>query len=53
MGFKNSLEMMRLGQFDAAADNFLRSKWAVQTPERAKRITDQIRLGVWQYAKGA
>ena len=53
LGFKNSLEMMRLGQFDAAADNFLRSKWAVQTPARAKRMAEQIRSGVWQYAPGA
>jgi lysozyme len=53
LGFRNSLELMRTGQYREAADNFLKSKWANQTPNRARRITDQIRTGVWVYAEGA
>ena len=34
--------------YDGAAKNMLKSLWARQTPERAKRVTDQIRTGVWQ-----
>lgn len=53
LGFRNSLELMRTGQFSLAADNFLKSKWAQQTPKRARRVTDQIRTGAWVYAEGA
>jgi lysozyme len=53
LGFRNSLELMRTGQYREAADNFLKSKWANQTPNRARRITDQIRTGSWVYAEGA
>lgn len=53
MGFKNTLEFVRLGSYDQAADNMLLSKWADQTPERAKRMAKQMRTGVWQYAEGA
>ena len=53
LGFRNSLELMRTGQYREAADNFMKSKWANQTPNRARRITDQIRSGIWQYAEGA
>ena len=53
MGFRNSLELMRTGNYREAADNFMKSKWANQTPNRARRVTDQIRLGLWQYAEGA
>lgn len=49
MGFKNSLASLEAalvtGDYDRAADNFLNSKWAKQTPERAKRVTDMIRKG--------
>jgi lysozyme len=53
MGFKNTLEFVRLGSYDQAADNMLLSKWADQTPERAKRMAKQMRTGIWQYADGA
>lgn len=45
MGFKNSLSLLKAGRWDAAADEFLNSKWASQCPARAKRVTDQIRKG--------
>lgn len=53
LGFRNSLELMRAGQYREASDNFMKSKWANQTPNRARRITEQIRTGVWQYSEGA
>lgn len=43
--FKNSLAMCAAGRWAEAADNFLKSAWAKQTPERAKRVTDMIRTG--------
>lgn len=44
-GFKNSLRMVEQGRFSEAAANFMLSKWAKQTPARAKRVTDMIRTG--------
>jgi lysozyme len=48
LGFKNTLALIREGDYATAADNMLQSLWAQQTPERAKRISDQIRTGIWQ-----
>lgn len=45
LGFKKSLELLKAGRWDAAAAEFLNSKWAKQTPKRAKRVTDLIRIG--------
>lgn len=53
LGFKNTLEMVRKGHYDLAAAGMLNSLWAKQTPERAKRLSEQMRTGQWQYAKGA
>ena len=53
LGFKNTLKMIESGQYDAAAKGMLQSKWASQTPSRAKRMAEQMRTGVWQYPKGA
>lgn len=47
LGFKKSLGLMASGYYKAAADEFLISNWAKQTPARAKRVTDQIRSGEW------
>lgn len=52
MGFKNTLAMVESGDYMGAARNMLQSKWANQTPERASRLADQMRTGVWHYAKG-
>lgn len=43
LGFKNTLRLIALKQYEEAANNALKSKWAKQTPERAKRVTDWIR----------
>lgn len=46
--FKNTLRMVEAAQYDAAASGMLESLWARQTPERAKRLSEQMRTGVWQ-----
>lgn len=48
LGFRNTLAMVRDGDYDGAASNMLHSKWAEQTPDRAKRISDQMKTGAWQ-----
>jgi lysozyme len=51
--FKRTLELVRQGKYSAAADAMLESLWATQTPERAERISEQMRTGEWQFAPGA
>lgn len=53
MGFKTTLGHVEAGLYDAAADAMLQSKWAKQTPERAGRMAEQMKTGVWQFAPGA
>lgn len=48
LGFRNTLSMVRLGNYFQASLGMLNSLWAKQTPERAKRLADQMRTGVWQ-----
>ena len=48
LGFKNTLEMVRRGDYAGAAAGMLQSLWARQTPERAKRLSAQMLTGVWQ-----
>jgi lysozyme len=50
LGFKNTLALIRDGKYADAAAAMLTSKWATQTPERAKRLADQMRDGAWRYA---
>jgi lysozyme len=53
LGFKNTLALVRDGKYAEAADAMLVSRWAEQTPARAKRMSDQMRDGSWKYAPGA
>lgn len=46
--FKATIRMLKEGAWSAAADNALKSLWARQTPDRAKRVTDLMR-GVDRY----
>lgn len=41
--FKTTLGLLEAGNREGAADQALKSLWAKQTPERAKRVTDLIR----------
>lgn len=52
LGFKNTLKLVEKGDYAAAADNMLLSKWAGQTPARAKRMAEQMKTGQWQYSEG-
>lgn len=45
--FTTTLGLVRSRQYAEAAVQMLRSKWAVQTPERAHRLSEQMRTGVW------
>ncbi len=48
LGFKNTLAMVEKGNYEAAANGMLSSLWARQTPNRAKRLSDQMRDGKWR-----
>lgn len=50
LGFKNTLKLVQDGKYESAASAMLESKWAQQTPNRAKRMSDQMKTGIWQYA---
>ena len=41
--FRRTLWLLEQGDWADAADEALRSKWAEQTPNRARRVTDWIR----------
>ena len=43
--FKNTMQLLQSGQYTAAADEMMRSKWASQVGARAVRITTMIREG--------
>lgn len=47
LGFRVSLGLIEAGEYEAAAAQMLRSKWATQTPARAKRVAEQMRTGKW------
>ena len=48
LGFKNTLAMVKAGDYAGAAAGMLHSKWATQAPARAQRLSVQMRSGVWQ-----
>jgi lysozyme len=48
LGFKNTLRTIEQGDYKKAAIEMLQSKWATQTPVRAKRLSEQMSTGVWQ-----
>jgi lysozyme len=48
MEFTRSLACIRDGRFAEAETHLLQSKWATQTPARAKRVAHQIATGEWQ-----
>ena len=48
LGFAQTLAAIKAGEYQSAADRMLASRWASQTPARARRLSDQVRLGRWQ-----
>lgn len=47
LGFKNTLKMIENGDYAGAAKGMLNSKWAKQTPSRAKRTAELMRTDQW------
>lgn len=47
MKFKRTLARIEAGDYDGAADAMMDSKWASQTPARAKRTATAMRNGEW------
>ena len=45
--FQNTIKLISKGNYEAAAAQMLRSLWAKQTPNRAKRHSEQFKTGVW------
>jgi lysozyme len=50
--FVTTLRHVKEGNYKMAAFHMLKSRWAEQTPARAKRMADQMETGVWQYSEG-
>ena len=48
LGFKNTLTLVAAGRYEEAAQRMLQSKWATQTPARAKRLAEQMKTGEWK-----
>lgn len=45
LGFKNTLEFIKTGEYNKAADGMLQSLWAKQVGERATRLSNMMRQG--------
>ena len=45
--FKNTLQMMKAGDYAGASQGMLNSLWYKQTPQRVARMAKQMRTGEW------
>ena len=45
--FKQTLADVQAGRYEAAAEKMLKSLWARQTPNRARRVAQQMASGEW------
>lgn len=48
LGFKNTLAMIKAGDYEGGGKGMLNSLWAKQTPARAKRMSEQMITGEWK-----
>ena len=48
LGFKSTLALIAAGKYAEASEQMLKSKWATQTPARAKRLAEQMQTGEWK-----
>ena len=48
LAFRQTLGLVRDGKYTEASEQMLKSKWAEQTPERAKRLSEQMKTGEWK-----
>ena len=46
--FTETLAAIKQGNYDLAAEDMLKSEWAQQVGDRANRLAQQIKTGVWQ-----
>lgn len=46
--FEKMWEAIRAGDFIAASDEMLDSKWAKQTPDRVRQLARRMRLNEWE-----
>lgn len=46
--FTNTLQNIKNGKWDDASKGMLQSLWARQTPNRALKMAEQMRLGMWK-----
>jgi lysozyme len=51
--FKQTLGAIQGARYDEAAFDLLQSKYAQEVPARAKRISEQLRTGLWVFPPGA
>ena len=47
-GFTNSMALLKAKNWEKAAVNLAQSKWYRQTPNRAKRVIETVRVGTWK-----
>jgi lysozyme len=45
LGFKNTLESIKFGNYEKASQQMLDSKWAIQVGNRAKELSEMMRGG--------
>jgi lysozyme len=45
LGFRRTLAFVALGDFENASKEMLRSQWSEQTPKRARRLAEMMRVG--------
>ncbi len=43
LGFKNTLKLIENREYLKASNNMLKSRWAKQTPNRAKKLSDILK----------
>lgn len=49
LGFVTTLRLVKEGKYKEASEQMMKSKWARQTPERARRLADQMEVGQWVF----
>jgi lysozyme len=49
MGFRNTLKAWQAGAYDDVATRMMNSKWARQTPARARRHARQVADNTWHF----
>ena len=48
LGFRATLEAMKAREWTEASIHMMESKWARQVGQRATRLAEQVRTGIWQ-----